>query len=102
MDDTAKLITEEIYQDSELNIKTRKTYTAILCKIRSVTRSEFYSASTAGLTPEIEMTISHSIDYDDQKLVLFHGRIYKVIRTYWNGDEVILTLGRSIGTEVSA
>lgn len=102
MDDIANLITEEVYQDKSLNIKSRRTKQQVFCKVKSVTRSEFYSASTAGLTPEIEMTISHSIDYNDQKLVEFHNRTYKVLRTYWDGDEVTLTLGESIATGVSA
>ena len=69
----------------------------VFCKTASISRSEYYEAATDGLKPDIAITISHSIDYEGEKLVRFRGDLYDVIRTYWRGDEVELTLSGKIG-----
>lgn len=93
MDGVAYLIKEtQNGTDAEGNLLTTEELQQIFCQVHSVTRSEFYSAATQELTPELEMTISHRIDYQGQELVEYEGRRYKVLRTYWRGDEVTLTL----------
>lgn len=100
MDDTLKLIkVVTTGRDAEGNPIVTKTMRQVFCKVQGVTRSEFYSAATADLTPELEITISNRIDYEDEKLALYRGSFYDIIRAYWKTDEVTLTLAKSAGTE---
>lgn len=101
MEDVAYLIKQNTtgYDDEGNPIVTRSMH-QVFCKYGSVTRTEFYQAAEQDLTPELEITISHRIDYEDEKLVFFHDQFYDVMRTYWNGDEVELTLAKSTRTEV--
>lgn len=98
MDDFAYLIKEEATgTDADGNEIIRKTTRGVFCKVRSITSAEFYEAATDNLKPEAVLTISHSIDYEDEKLVKWRGEYYDVLRTYWAGDAVELTLTKTIG-----
>lgn len=98
MDDIAYLVNEAyISTDAEGNRLQRRRLTEIFCKIQSVTRREFYDAATQDITPELDMTISHSIDYDGQDMVFYNGILYDVVRVFWRGDAVSLTLAKRIG-----
>ena len=105
MEDIAYLVKKELTgRDDEGNPVYTRTKRRVFCDVKSVTRNEFYSAGVDGITPEIEMTISHRIDYEEEPLVYFAGQPFNVLRVYWNGDAVTLTLGRKTGeeSEVSA
>ena len=97
-DDIAYLINEKTTgTDSDGNEIIQRTPRMVFCRVRSITREEYYDAATDDLKPEIAITITHRIDYDSENLVEFNGEYYDVIRTYWRGDEVELTLQKSIG-----
>lgn len=97
-DDVAYLINEEKNgTDEDGNEIIEKTPRKVFCKVRSVSRNEFYDAATDNLRPELVLTISHQIDYENEKLVRFHNKYYDVTRTYYDGDAVELTLTESIG-----
>ncbi len=97
-DDIAYLIKEKTTgTDSDGNEIIKRTSRMVFCRVRSVSRDEYYDAATDDLKPEIMITISHRIDYDSEKLVELNGEYYDVIRTYWREDEVELTLQKSIG-----
>jgi len=102
------LISQTIKEDeigNQIPVKTRKT---ILCKVKSVGRSEFYGAATAGLRPEIVFVV-HEFEYNDEREVEFEGERYKVIRTYRGGmtrhgsklafDEMELTCERVVADD---
>ena len=101
------LISQTITEDeigNQIPVETRKT---ILCKVKSVGRSEFYGAATAGLRPEI-VFVAHEFEYSGEREVEFEGERYKVIRTYRGGmtrqgsklafDEMELTCEK-VGTD---
>ena len=78
----------------------------VMCRISSVTRSEFYSAATAGLQPELTVILSDAEDYRGETLVRYPGvdggQLYSVIRTYRGGrtagpDGIELILTRKVG-----
>lgn len=100
MDDVVTLIGDGTieYDEAGNQIETREE-TTVFCFAESVSRSEFYSAASAGLKPEWTITISNGIDYNEQKLARFHGELYSVIRTYRDGDSVELTLERKVGDD---
>lgn len=67
---------DEIGQEIE-----KPTYTTVLCKLKSIGRSEFYSAAQTGLKPSMTFVI-HGYEYEGQEKVKFEGKEYKVMRTY--------------------
>lgn len=98
MDDTAFLVKEESTgTDENGNEIIQKTERMVFCKVRSAARNEYYDAATDNLRPEFVLTISHAIDYENEKLVKFHGKYYDITRTYYDGDAVELTLSGNIG-----
>lgn len=78
-----KLIRETYTQDEYGNLipAEDEPSVSVLCDLRSITRSEFYSASQAGLNPEIVFEIN-GFEYGGEKEVEFNGERYSVIRTY--------------------
>ena len=76
------LIAKKIIGTDELkqNI-TEEVKTLLLCRKKSITRSEFYQANQAGIRPSLVVDI-HSFEYDNQELAEFDGKKYRVIKTY--------------------
>lgn len=88
------LINETYVEDDIGNQIPGETETSILCKLKSITRNEFYNAVASGLRPELTFVI-HKFEYDGQKKVKFEGNKYNVIRTYATGiEELELTCER--------
>ncbi|OIJ17098.1 phage head-tail adapter protein [Anaerobacillus alkalilacustris] len=58
-----------------------ETETFILCDVKSVTRSEHYSAAAHGLRPELVFEVN-KFEYAGQDEVEFEGRRYNVTRTF--------------------
>ena len=98
MDNIAMLCKEIIGINSIGQEVKRLEQRQVFCKSRSLTRSEFYSASQAGLNPDIVITLSNRADYENEKIVIFEGEEYTVTRTYWtsDADEIELTLTRRV------
>ncbi len=53
----------------------------ILCRKRSVTRSEFYQASQVGMRPSLVVDI-HSFEYENQVVAEYEGKQYRVLKTF--------------------
>ena len=105
MDTIATLIENTVSSFDEYGnpIKTT-TKRNVFCDLRSVTRSEFYSAAHNGLQPSLILWISHAADYNGEKLAEVDGRLYSVIRSYRapGTDAVELTLQVEIGNAAEA
>ena len=67
--------------------------TQVFCQVKSVRQSEFWRAQENGLTPRFVFTISEHEDYHDEKIVIFHGVRYRVLRSYVTAHAVELTVG---------
>ena len=91
---TAYLIKQTFTVDSVGNTIPAEQKTQVFCKPRSVTRSEFYQAATAGLKPSLVLVLSHFADYNEERIVEFNGKRYTVTRAYLRPDRdaVELTL----------
>ena len=89
--------TSEWRRDSNGNyIPANTKMTKILCDLKSVTRSEFYSAAQAGLNPEQVFEIN-GFEYGGETEVEFLGERYSVIRTYRTNYETLeLTCERKV------
>lgn len=71
--------------------------TEVFCDVKSVSRSEFYNAATAGLKPSLVFVI-HDYEYNNEETVEFENNRYKVIRTYHKSvEEIELTCEKVIG-----
>lgn len=79
---------------NQISIKNK---TEVFCKVKSISRSEFYNASTTGLKPSLVFTV-HLFEYNNEEEVEFEGIRYNVIRTYMvNSEEIELTCEKVIG-----
>jgi len=66
---------------------------SIFCNKKSVGYSEFYKSQQAGYKAELKIDV-YAQDYEEETLVEFEGKRYKVLRTYEsrNGEFIELTL----------
>ncbi|VTY17754.1 phage head closure protein [Streptococcus anginosus] len=53
----------------------------ILCRKRSVTRSEFYQANQVGLRPILVVDV-HSFEYDNQVVAEYEGKRYRILKPF--------------------
>ncbi|MGU8065545.1 phage head closure protein [Streptococcus suis] len=60
---------------------TEEVKSVLLCRKKSITRSEFYQANQAGIRPSLVVDI-HSFEYDNQELAEFEGERYRILKTY--------------------
>ena len=112
MDDVITLIKDgAITYDSNGNEVVKRSERTVMCQIFGVTRSEFYSAATAGMHPELVARLSDIADYEGEKLARYSGDLYSIIRVYrdrgsvggrqnasdMSPNAVELTLERKIG-----
>lgn len=53
---------------------------------RGVYQSEFYNAAQLGLKPSVTLFIANREDYSGQKVLVYEGRDYDVIRVDWSAQ----------------
>lgn len=114
MDDVITLIKETVTgHDGDGNEIREQEARELFCQAFGVNRSEFYSAATAGLHPDIIVRLSDFADYEGETLAEYHGDQYTIIRAYrdrgsvqhgrasqWSGmdpNAIELTLQRRVG-----
>lgn len=87
------LITKAITGQDELKQNlVEETETKLLCRRKSVTRSEFYQANQAGLRPSLVVEI-RSFEYGNQEFAEHEGKRYRILKTYPINLEILeLTL----------
>lgn len=91
--DVIKLISENPSAHGAFE-QVEETSRTVFCEVKSVTRSEYYLAASAGLAPEFVFGLSDIAEYNGEKLCEFKGERYKVVRSYRNGDAIELTVQR--------
>ena len=99
MDDVIKLVKPVYKTDEYLNQIPETIEREVFCQVKSVGRSEFYSAAQADLHPEYVFVISHYIDYQGEKFIRYTDwmddeHVFYVTRTYRvpDSDAVELTV----------
>ena len=74
------------------------TSRTVYCEVKSVSQTEAYQARATGLNPEYRLVLTHSFEYQGEKLCEFLGVLYEIIRTYMNeSDGIELTIQRVAG-----
>lgn len=71
--------------------KPQETQTMVYCRVKSVTRAEFWKAFSNGIEPSLVFEISDYADYNGQKILIYNGKRYRVVRTYVDEHAVELT-----------
>lgn len=93
--DVIDLITENAAAHGVHDAVT-ETARTVYCTVRSVTRSEFYNALNAGVQQEYVFVLALAEDYQGERVVRYHGRKFRVVRTYMTaGDGIEITCERS-------
>ena len=77
------------------------THRDVFCGLRSVGHTEFYEAHSADYHPELKFTLADYLDYQGETFVKYEGELYRVIRTYREGQLLELTVGRASAEEVA-
>lgn len=71
---------------------------AVYCTVRSIGMQEAYQAMATGLNPELKICLAHDFEYQDEPLLEYAGRRYKILRTYiTEADGIELTVQRVTG-----
>jgi len=60
--------------------------TTVFVQPRGVYQSEFYNAAQLGLKPSITLYMTNRADYDGQKVLVYEGKEYSVIRADWSAQ----------------
>jgi len=75
--------------------------TTVFVQPRGVYQSEFYNAAQLGLKPSITLYMTNRADYDGQKVLVYEGTEYNVIRVDWSAqrDGISLICEERVGDE---
>jgi len=73
----------------------------VLCGLQSIGTREFYEAQATDYQPELKFVLADYLDYEGETLVKYEGTLYRVIRTYRNGQKLEITVGRASAEEVA-
>lgn len=96
IEDVLFLLTTKKEQDELGRFFSKKEKRQVLCKVRSVSFSEFFNAGRNGLNPALEFLV-FSGDYNGEQEAEYRGQVYSVYRTYKNGDYTELYVQREGG-----
>ena len=88
-------LVKETEQTRGVHESAIRTEREVMCTVQSVTRSEFYAAQNVGVDPELVFVLTLSEDYEGERLIVFHGIEYRVVRTYvTEADSIEITVQR--------
>lgn len=72
--------------------KITETQKQVFCSVRSVGMTEAYQAMSNGLHPQFVFVLSDYADYGGEKVVIYNGKRYRVIRTYRQNQGLEMTV----------
>lgn len=73
----------------------------VLADLNSIGYKEFYEARATELRPELKFTLTDYLDYEGETLVKHGADLYRVIRTYRDGQKLEITVGKASAEEVA-
>jgi SPP1 family predicted phage head-tail adaptor len=89
------LIQRTVGRDDQGDPVIQETPRVVLCGVRSIGQQEFYQANATDFHPELKLVLADYLDYQDEQLVDYNSRRYRVIRTYRTGQELELIVERA-------
>jgi len=98
MDDVAVLIKEDHKQNALGEWEPSEFCREVYVTVGSVTRTEYFKAAEAGLSPDAVL-ITSCYDYEGEKLLQWRGERYGIYRSYTrpDGETVELYIERQGG-----
>ena len=69
-----------------------ETQKQVFCSVRSVGMTEAYQAMSNGLHPQFVFVLSDYADYGGEKVAIYNGKRYRIIRTYRQNQGIELTV----------
>lgn len=69
-----------------------ETSRQVFVQPRSVYASEFYNAAQRGLKPSMTFVLSNKAEYSGEKILMYEGRDFSVIRADWNAQRDSIAL----------
>lgn len=91
MDAVIKLIKTTTEKDALGYTTEIETAREAFAHVRSVSRSEFFQAGKAGITPDFMFTVN-AIEYEGEKRLEYDGAKYAIYRTYRGNYEDFIEL----------
>lgn len=73
----------------------KETLRMVYCTVKSVGRYEFYRAREYDLEPTLVFVLQDPLEYKGEKIAVYNGVRYQIIRTYVTGSQVELTCGEA-------
>lgn len=89
MSDTIDLIAETVTIGDDGVPSTAETSATVFCEVTSVGANEWFEGGRNGLNPQYRFIIFTG-DYHDEEICVFHGKRYRIYRTYIDGDRTEL------------
>lgn len=86
----------KIIEDDYGNQSKAYDFKEVFADVKSVSQSEFYTASQSGFKPSFKMILPDYYEYDEEDTVKYNGVLYHIIRTFRNGLELELTVEKKI------
>ena len=71
----------------------------VFCDLRSIGMKEFYEANARDFYPEKKFVLADYLEYDDEELVEYEGKRYRVLRTFRTGQELEIVVTRASAEE---
>ena len=78
--------------DTEGNEIITYQETDVFAQPRGVYQSEFYNAAQAGLHPSVTFRLTYKGDYHGERVVIWEGTEYTVIRADWTAQRDYIDL----------
>lgn len=69
-----------------------ETQRQVYCTVRSVGMTEAYTAMSNGLHPTFVFDLTDYTDYQGEKVCIYNGVRYRIVRTYRNNQSIELTV----------
>lgn len=69
-----------------------ETERMVYCKVRSVGYTEYYKALANGIEPSFVFSLADAAEYQGEKVAIYQGRRYEIIRSYTEGRGIELTV----------
>lgn len=82
--------TTDAYGDEVVENEKREVF----ADVKSVGMKESYEARALGLRPEYTFVIADYYDYDDEDLIEYDNKVYRVLRTFRKGFSLEITVTR--------
>lgn len=90
-DDVIYLVSEDPAAHGVFN-KPEEVQKMCYVRVNSVSRNEYYKALNNDLRPEYVFELSEYADYSGEKIIVYNGKRYRVIRSYVSEHSVELTV----------